>query len=131
MVDARLAPDCRSIGSWSCFPCPGSVVAEAFEEPSRLRDPRQLAAGNGKPIEQVLNTFDLIFNGAHWRSAIYITMQDVLQYAEETNVLEYYCEGSRLSHVKLRRITHDAAIVFASWCGHLHFLQRRGRAGKR
>ena len=115
-----------SIGSWSCLRCPKLIVAEAFQEKSHLRDPRQIAAATGKSLEQVLQTFDGIFNDTCWRTEYYITRQDIFKYAEETRVSVYYYEGGRLSNAKLCSNSHELAIVFASVSGHFYFFKGAG-----
>ena len=119
-----------SIGSWSCFRCPGSVVAEAFQDPSPLRIPSQIANATGTPIDKVLATFDEVLNGAQWRTTGNLKLQDVFAYAKETQASAYFYEGGQLREVRQTSNQNKVALVFCAWCDILYFFKGAGARGR-
>ncbi len=70
-----------SLGSWSNFPNPESIIPEAFEE-HPLRIPRQIAVVTRTALDKVLEVLDGMYGGGNaWHAAPCITPRDILIYA--------------------------------------------------
>ena len=124
-IVAPPAPAFQSLGSWSQFRCPELIVQEAFEtHPFRI--PKHISAATVKSLENVLLTFDDIYNGTGWRDNPCITPHDIFQYAKDTRVSAYMYAGRRLSKVETRENSHDLAIVFTVWNGLSYFYKSMG-----